>query len=67
MVGKNIAKLHKASKKLKLYRKNSLSVRSWDKILNKIDNRINRLSKNLKTSMKKELFQIKKKLAKQTS
>ncbi len=60
VVGKNIAKLHKASKKLKLYRKNSLSVRSWDKILNKIDNRINRLSKNLKTSMKKELFQIKK-------
>jgi len=61
IVGKNIAKLHKASKKLKIYRKNSLSVKSWSNILNKIDSRINRLSKNLKTSMKNELFQIKKK------
>ena len=61
VIGKNIAKLHKASKKLKLYRKNSLSVKSCGNILNKINSRINGLSKNLKTSMKNELFQIKKK------
>ena len=36
VVGKNIAKLHKASKKLKIYRKNSLSIKSWGNMLNKI-------------------------------
>jgi len=61
VLGKNIAKLHKASKKLKIYRKNSLSIKSWGNILNKIDSRINRLSKNLTISMKNELFQLKKK------
>ena len=61
VVGKNIAKLHMASKRLKIYRKNSLSVKSWGGILDKIDPRINKLSKNLKVSMKGELLQIKKK------
>ena len=60
VVGKNIAKLHKASKRLKIYRKNSLSFNSWGNILSKIDPRINKLSKNLIKSTKKELFQIKK-------
>ena len=37
-IGKNIAKLHMASKKIKLYRKNSMSLNSWPKLLNKISN-----------------------------
>ena len=61
IVGKNAALLHKASKKLKLYRKNSLSINSWRLILNKIDNRINKLSKNLKNLMNADLKDIKKK------
>ena len=31
-IGKNIAKFHRASKKIKLYRKNSLSLKEWPKI-----------------------------------
>ena len=61
IVGKNAALLHKASKKLKLYRKNSLSINSWGSILNKIDNKINKLSKNLKDLMKDDLRDLKKK------
>ena len=30
-IGKNIAKFHRASKKIKLYRKNSLSLKDWPK------------------------------------
>ena len=44
-VGKNIAKLHIASKKIKLLRKNSIGINSWKPLLNKIDSKINRLSK----------------------
>ena len=61
IVGKNAAVLHKASKTLKLYRKNSLSINSWGSILNKIDNKINKLSKNLKDLMKNDLKDIKRK------
>ena len=61
IVGKNAALLHEASKKLKLYRKNSLSINSWGSILNKIDNKINKLSKNLKDLMKDDLKDIKRK------
>ncbi len=50
-----------ASKKLNLYRKNDLSVNSWGPLLNKIDNRINRLSGNLIKLMKSDLKNIKKK------
>ncbi len=60
MVGKNIAKLHMASKKIKLYRKNSLSVKSWPNLLSKINIKIDKISKNLKSLMKNELIQIKK-------
>ena len=60
-VGKNIAKMHIASKKIKLFRKNSLSINSWKPLLNKIDNKINRLSKNLIDNMEAELKYIKKK------
>jgi len=59
LVGKNIAKLHKASAKIKLFRKNSFSVQSWSQLLNKIDNKINKLSKNLKYTMKNDLQKIK--------
>ena len=58
-VGKNIAKLHRASTKIKLFRKNSFSVQSWSQLLNKIDNKINKLSKNLKYTMKNDLQKIK--------
>ena len=60
-VGKNIAKLHIASKKINLYRKNSLSVNSWGSLLKKVDDRINKLSSNLVNLMKSDLADIKKK------
>ena len=60
MVGKNIAKFHLASKKIKLYRRNSLSISSWPKLLAKINVKIDKMSKNLKNLMKDELNQIKK-------
>ena len=60
-VGKKVAQLHLASKKLKLYRKNDLSVNSWGLLLKKIDNRINKLSRNLKNLMKNDLSDIRKK------
>ncbi len=60
-VGKNAALLHLAAKKLRLYRKNSLSVNSWGPLLNRIDKRINKLSSNLINIMKNDLFDIKKK------
>ena len=59
-IGKNIAKLHKTSKKIKLNRKNSLSLNAWSPILAKINKRINKLSNNLINSMKQDLNQIKK-------
>ena len=60
-VGKKVAQLHLASKKLNLYRKNDLSVNSWEPLLKKIDNKINRLSTNLIKLMKSDLRDIKKK------
>ena len=60
-IGKNVAKLHIASKKINLYRKNSLSINSWEPLLKKIDNRINKLSSNLVNLMKSDLADIKKK------
>ena len=61
IVGKKVAQLHLASKKLNLYRKNDLSVNSWDPLLKKIDKRINKLSRNLKNLMKNDLVDIRKK------
>ena len=60
-VGKNAAMLHLAAKKLKLYRKNSLSINSWGPLLSRIDRRINKLSNNLIKTMKTDLVDIKKK------
>ena len=58
MVGKNIAKFHKVSSKIKLYRGNTLAVNSWSRLLSKIDNRINKISKNIKWIMKNDLKYI---------
>ncbi len=60
-VGKNAALLHLAAKKLRLYRKNSLSVNSWGPLLNRIDKKINKLSSNLIDTMRTDLVDIKKK------
>ena len=60
-IGKNIAKLHKASKKVKLYRKNSLSLKDWPKLLNKIGNKSKVISPNLNDLMKNSFLQIKNK------
>ncbi len=60
-IGKNIAKLHKASKKIKLYRKNSLSLKDWPKLLSKIGNKSKIISPNLSSLMKKSFLQIKNK------
>ena len=65
-IGKHVAKLHNASKKIKLYRKNSMSLPSWKKILNKIGNRCKVIDPNLKELMKENLKDIKKKVAKKT-
>ena len=59
-IGKNIAKLHMASKKVKLYRKNSLSLKDWPNLLNKIGNRSKIISPHLNNLMKESLLQIKK-------
>ena len=60
ILGKNIAILHKATKKLNLYRKNSLDVKSWSKLNKKIDKRINKLSKNLKNIIDENILDIEK-------
>ena len=60
-IGKNIAKLHMASKKVRLYRKNSMSLNSWPKLLNKIDNKSNKIDVNLNDLMKTSLRYLKKK------
>ena len=60
VVGKNVAKFHKVSSKIKLYRRNTLAVNSWSRLLSKIDNRINKISKNFRWIMKNDLKYIKK-------
>jgi len=58
-IGKNIAKFHKASKKIKLYRKNSMSVKEWSKILNKIGNKCKVINPNLNLLMKNSFLELK--------
>ena len=61
VIGKNIAKIHMASKKIKLYRKNSFSPLKLKPILDSINkHKINKLSKNLVTEMQNTLIEIKK-------
>ena len=59
-IGKNVAKLHKATNKLNLKRKNSLSIEHLPKILLKVDKKIDKLQKNLKNQMEFDLKNIKK-------
>ncbi len=54
VVGKNIAKLHNASKKLKLYRKNALAVPKLNKLLASINTKINKVQKNILGEMRQE-------------
>ena len=60
-IGKNIAKFHKASKKIKLFRKNSMSLKEWSRLINKIGNKSNKISPTLKNLMKNSFLEIKKK------
>ena len=66
-IGKNVAKLHNVSKKIKLYRKNSMSLTSWQNILNKIGNGCKIINPNLKEIMKENLKDIKNKWPKNLS
>ena len=59
-IGKNIAKLHMVSKKIKLYRKNSMSLNSWSKLLNKIGNKYKKIEVNLNELIKTSFADIKK-------
>ena len=60
-IGKNIAKFHRVSKKIKLYRKNSLSLKEWPKILDKIGNKSKLINPNLNSLMKNNYMKIKNK------
>ncbi len=60
-IGKNIARFHKASKKIKLYRKNSLSLKEWPKILSKIGNKSEIINQNLNSLMKNSFLEMKNK------
>ncbi|MBD1156982.1 homoserine kinase [Pelagibacterales bacterium SAG-MED20] len=58
--GKNIAKLHKASNKIGLYRKNSMSVNNLDSLLKSIKFGSKTILPNLKSVLKINLKEIKK-------
>ena len=66
-IGKNIAKLHIASKKIKLYRKNSMSLNSWPKLLTKIRDKCKKIDPNLNNLMRTSLKEIKKSWPKRLS
>jgi len=66
-IGKNIAKLHMTAKKIKLYRKNSMSLNSWPKLLNKIGKKSNKIDVNLNDLMKTSLKNIRKRWPKKLS
>ena len=60
IVGKNIARLHNASKKLRLYRKNTLAVPKLNQLLVSISKKINKVQKNILDEMKNEFKFLKK-------
>ena len=60
VIGKNIARLHIASKKLKLFRKNALAVTKLNKLLATINKRINKVQKNILDDMRNEYKYLKK-------
>ena len=59
-VGKNVAKLHMASGKIKLFRKNSLSIDNLDPLLKSIKFKSKNIVPNLRSILKKNLNEIKK-------
>ena len=60
-IGKNIAKFHKASKKIKLYRKNSMSLNECKKFLNRMGDKYKKINSNLNTLMKNSYLEVKNK------
>jgi len=60
-IGKSIARLHRASKKIKLYRKNSMSINEWSKLLNMIGNKCKSINPNLNKLMKNSFLEVKSK------
>ena len=60
VIGKNIARLHNASKKLRLYRKNTLAVPKLNQLLISISKKINKVQKNILDEMKNEFKFLKK-------
>ena len=59
-VGKNIAKLHKITSKIKLFRKNSMSINDLDKLLKSIKFKSKTIIPDLKSILKINLKRIKK-------
>jgi homoserine kinase type II len=59
-VGKNIGRLHKATNKIKLYRKNSMSINNLESLLKNIKFRPNTIVPNLKSVLRINLREIKK-------
>ncbi len=59
-VGKNIGKLHKASHRLKLYRKNSMSINNLNPLLKSLKLKSKTIIPNLETVLSKNLMKIKK-------
>jgi homoserine kinase type II len=59
-VGKNIGRLHKASNKIKLYRKNSMSINNLDSLLKNIKFKSKGIAPNLESVLKINLEEIKK-------
>ena len=64
VVGKNVAKLHKSPKKLKLHRKNTLAVPKLKNLLYSINGKINKVQKYILNDMKKEYIYLRKYLPK---
>jgi len=60
-VGKNVGKLHKASHKLKLYRKNTMSINNLKLLLKSIKLKSKIIVPNLESLLNKNLKEIKKK------
>jgi len=58
--GKNIGRLHKASQKIKLYRKNSISINNLEPLLKSIRFKSKSIARNLKNILKVNLKEIKK-------
>jgi len=57
-VGKNIGKLHKASEKIKLYRKNSMSINKLHSLLKSIEFKKKVIAPDLKSILKNNLNEI---------